>query len=145
MNLHTAREISTQITRMAEAVTRYYANFPPHYRLTEESPAEAWKMYQEFMQRQAKIAMLLDRDPVATPFTRWERWWERCDVMRIALVNELAQEGMRLVERAAYLEAIGQDPRQEQGLRSIQEAIAGMLHPTTRQQALSHVIYETVG
>lgn len=142
MDLHTAREISKQITHMAEAVTTYYANFAPNYRLTEESPAHAWKMYQAFMQRQAEIAVLLDSDAVATPFTRWERWWERCDVMRIALVNELAQEGMRLVERAAYLEAIGAESRQEQGLRNIQEAIAGMLHPTTRQQALSHVVFE---
>lgn len=142
MDLRTARNISKQITRMAEDVTTYYAHFPHDYHLSESSPPQAWKLYQDFMQRQAKIAMLLDRDSISTPYTRWERWWERYDVMRIATVNELAQEGMRLVERVAYLEAIGDNTRREEGLRNIQEGIAGMLHPITRQQALSHVVTE---
>jgi len=142
MNLHTAREIAHQVTKMAEAVTVYYAHFPHDYQLDESSPAKAWKLYQKFMNRQARVAMLLDRDAVSTPFTRWERWWERCDVMRIALVNELAHEAMRLVERAAYLQAIGAELRHEDSLRTIQEGIAGMLHPVTRQQALSHVVAE---
>jgi len=142
MDLRTARDIAKQVTRMAETVTAYYAHFPHDYHLSENSPADAWKLYQKFMERQAKIAMLLDRDAITTPFTRWERWWERCDVMRISTVNELAQETMRLVERAAYLQATGESTIREEGLRHIQETIAGMLHPTTRQQALSHVVSE---
>lgn len=143
MNLQTAREVTKHIARMAETVTTFYAHYPHDYALDETSPARAWKLYQDFMQRQARIAMLLDRDACATPFSRWGRWWEKADVMRLALVHELAHEGMRLVERAAYLQAIGAETRNEDGMRAIQEGIAGMLHPVTRQQALSHVVTET--
>lgn len=138
MNVVKAQKIAQHVAKIAELATSFHARFGTNFRLNEESPAQAWEMYRSFMAEQAQIAALLDLDALAKPYYRWEKWWERRDVMNTGLVNELATEAIRLVERAAYIEAVG-EAASEDAMRVIQEGIAGLLHPMTRQLGLDHV------
>lgn len=140
MNIKTAKKIHKQVAQLAEVATTFYAHYGSNYRMTEDSPSNAWDLYQEFMMRQAHIADLLSNRAVATPYIRWERWWENRDVMNIGLVNELGTEALRLVERVSYLTATGKTTTYEFSVEAIEQTIAGLLHPMTRQQRLAHAI-----
>jgi hypothetical protein len=134
MTIRNAEQIVQHVTRIAQIATKFYALFGSDYRMSENSPARAWDLYREFMNEQALIASLLDSRALDKPFIRYEKWWERRDVINTGLVNEMASETLRLVEHAAYLEAIGEKPDDSISLLGIQESLAGMLHPATRRQ-----------
>src|SRR5688572_10198760 len=139
MNIVRARKIHCSIASIAELASSYNARFGSQTRITDKSPAEAVEIFNRFMAEQAIIASLLDTKPVNAPYLRWEKWWESRDVMNIGLVNELATAALRLVEHLACLEAMGKNPDTEASVCSLQEAIAGLLHPTARQQALENL------
>jgi hypothetical protein len=133
MNIKSARKIAKHVAKIAEVAAAFHAKYGCDYKMTENSPTEAWDMYREFMTLQDKIVALLDAEAVNKAHVRWEAWWERRDVISVALVNQLSGEVFRLIERAAYLDA-----RQEAAptsLLGIQETIAGLLHPTTRNKS----------
>lgn len=136
MNVSIAQQISSRVSKIAELSAIFNAKYGCNYRLNPESPTEAWDLYHQLMAEQAQIASLLDNEAVSKPYVRFERWWERRDVINTALVNEMASETIRLVERAAYLMAVEHDQNAQSSLRVIQEGIAGLLHPATRQQAI---------
>lgn len=139
MNINRARKIHCAIASIAELASSYNATYGSNTRITENSSADAQNIYQRFMAEQANIASLLDTKPVNTPYLRWEKWWESRDVMNIGLVNELASAALRLVEHIACLEAMGKNPDTEASVCSLQETIAGLLHPIARQQALENL------
>lgn len=132
MKIQHAHQIAEHISKIAEIASTFYARYGSDYRLDDNSPAEAWALYRRFMNEQAEVASLLDTDALDKPFIRYERWWERRDVITSGLVNELAAEALRLIENSAYLTATGGDSN-SRSLRNIQEAIAGLLHPATRR------------
>lgn len=134
MNIKSAHKIAKQVAKIAEVAAAFYAQYGSDYKMTENSPASAWDLYREFMARQAKIVNLLDENAVNQAHVRWEAWWKRRDVINIALVNHLSSETFRLIERAAYLDALHEDS--QSSLMGIQETIAGLLHPTTRLKTL---------
>ena len=136
MNTRNAQAIVQHVAEIAEVASAFYANYGKDYKMSADSPAEAWKMYRKFMELQAEVASLLDVEAIRNAHVRWEPWWERRDVINIALVNHLSSETFRLIERAAYLNARGVDATHS--MRGIQETIAGLLHPTTRLQTLEH-------
>lgn len=138
MNVNTAQQIAAHIAKMAAITATFSAEFGAEYQLTEHSPERAWDLHHHFMAEQASIANLLDSKAIANPFFRYERWWERRPMMNIALVNELASTAMRLVENTAYLTAKEALHAEAPSIRTIQESIAGMLHPVTRQKGLSN-------
>lgn len=137
MNVNRAQEIAGRVARLAAIATTFSARFGRDYRMTTESPAAAWDLYHQCMAEQAQIAQLLDRMSLTNAYVRWGKWWESRDMINTGLVNEMATEAFRLVEHAAYLDALGSDVRREDGLRVIQEVIAGLLHPTIRQKHLA--------
>jgi hypothetical protein len=137
MNVNRAQEIAGRVAKLAVIATTFAARYGRDYRMTSESPAEAWNLYHQCMAEQAQIAQLLDRKSLANAYVRWGKWWECRDMINTGLVNEMATEAFRLVEHAAYLDALGSDVRREDGLRVIQEVIAGLLHPSTRQDDLA--------
>ena len=130
MNVKNAHKIAKQVAKIAEVVAAFHAQYGSDYKINENSPASAWDLYHEFMKRQAKIVKLLDAEAVNQAHVRWERWWERRDVISIALVNHLSSETFRLIERAAYLNAKSEES--QTSLLGIQETIAGLLHPQIR-------------
>lgn len=134
MTIQNAEKIAQHVTRIAQIATKFYAHFGSDYRMSEDSPALAWDLYREFMNEQARVASLLDSRALDKPFIRYEKWWERRDVINPGLVNEMASETLRLVEHEAYLDAIGENPDESISLLGIQESLAGMLHPATRRQ-----------
>jgi hypothetical protein len=134
MNIKQAHKIAKHVAKIAEVAATFYAQYGSDYKMTENSPKPAWELYREFMARQAKIVKLLDETAIHQAHVRWEPWWERRDVMNIALVNHLSSETFRLIERAAYLDALREDS--QASLIGIQETIAGLLHPKTRHKAL---------
>lgn len=136
MNTQRAHHIAEHISKIAEIASTFYARYGSDYRLSDDSPAEAWDLYRHFMNEQAEVASLLDANALANPFIRYERWWERRDVITSGLVNELASEGLRLVENSAYVTATGGDGN-ARSLMNIQEAIAGLLHPATRRHNIN--------
>ncbi|MEL7434915.1 MAG: hypothetical protein AAFN11_13300 [Chloroflexota bacterium] len=142
MNVQSAKKIHKRVAQLAETATIFYAKFGANYQMTEDSPARAWELYKDFMTRQAQIASLLSNRAIANPYVRWERWWENRDVMNIALVNELGTEALRLVERVSYLHATNQPTANELSIEALEQSIAGLLHPITRQQKLAHHDHE---
>jgi hypothetical protein len=138
MNRQKAQQIASRVTKIAEIATTFYAHYGSDYRMTEDSPPRAWELYRRFMNEQASVASLLDARALQKPFIRYEKWWERRDVINPGLVNEMAAEALRLVEQTAYLSAIKGNPEDAVGLLGIQEALAGMLHPATRRQDVNH-------
>jgi hypothetical protein len=139
MNITRARKIHCAIASIAELASSYNARYGSNTRISENSPAGAHEIYERFMTEQANIAVLLDTKPVNAPYMRWEKWWESRDVMNIGLVNELATAALRLVEHIACLEAMGKNPDNEASVCSLQETIAGLLHPAARQQGLENL------
>jgi hypothetical protein len=139
MNIVRARKIHCTIASIAELASSYNARFGTQNRINDNSPAEAVEIFNQFMAEQANIARLLDAKPLSAPYLRWEKWWESRDVMNIGLVNELAAAALRLVEHLACLEAMGKNPDTEASVCSLQEAIAGMLHPQAREQGQNSV------
>lgn len=138
MNIETAKKIHKRVAQLAEIATTFYAKFGANYQMTEDSPVQAWELYRVFMTRQAQIASMLSNRAVANPYVRWERWWESRDVMNIALVNEMGNNALRLVERVSYMEATNQPTANEMSIEALEQSIAGLLHPITRQQKLAH-------
>lgn len=139
MNINNARRIHCTIAKLAELSAFYHARFGNHHRITADSPTEAVELYQAFMNEQGQLASLLDNKALAAPYTRWEKWWEHRAVMSIALVNELSEATLRLLEHIAYLEAMGKNPDNETSVCSLQETIAGMLHPQAREAGQSSI------
>jgi hypothetical protein len=130
MNVKNAHKIAKHVAKIAEVAAAFHAQYGSDYKINENSPASAWDLYNKFMERQAKIVKLLDEEAVHQAHVRWEAWWERRDVISIALVNHLSSETFRLIERAAYLNAKSEES--QNSLLGIQETIAGLLHPRTR-------------
>jgi hypothetical protein len=139
MNITRARKIHCAIASIAELASSYNARYGSNTRITENSPAAVLEIHNRFMAEQANIAALLDDKPVHAPYLRWEKWWESRDVMNIGLVNELATAALRLVEHIACLEAMGKNPDNEASVCSLQETIAGLLHPAARQQGIENL------
>lgn len=135
MNPKRAQKVAKHITRLADTVSTFHATYGSNHTMSEASPPAAWTLYSQSMAHQAKIASYLDGDALLRPHSRWGRWWERCDIMPVALVNEMAQDALLLVERTAYATATG---RSIETTQIIQESIAGMLHPATRQRDVVH-------
>jgi hypothetical protein len=134
MNTNRAYKIHCAIANIAALASSYNARYGSNTRINDKSPADAVEIYNRFMEEQANIAILLDVKAVNAPYLRWEKWWESRDVMNIGLVNELAAAALRLVEHIACIEAMGKNPDTEASVCSLQESIAGMLHPQARQQ-----------
>jgi len=136
MNITIAQEIHNRVGRIASVATFFYARYGSNYRMTDDSPKSAWDLYNQIMAEQMEIAKLLDNSALVNPYIRWEKWWEQRDVMNIGLVNELDTEALRLIERISYLDALGKFTEGEQTVQSIQEALAGLLHPIARQNVV---------
>lgn len=140
MNVNKAKKIAHRVAKIAELSSTFYAHYGSSYRLSDDSPPEAWELYRQIMAEQATIASLLDTRALENPYVRYEAWWQRRDVINPALVNELATETMLLVERAAY-QAVRMDAAtQTDSMYVLQEGIAGFLHPATRQKAVTNPV-----
>ena len=137
MNIATAHRIMMHISNIAALAATFQAKFGRDYRLNNDSPAQAWELYRQLMAEQTNIATELEPMAVETPYSRYGKWWERRDVIDSGLLNELSAEGMSLVERCAYLNAMEQSTVNAPSLVIVQQSIAGMLHPATRPTSVS--------
>lgn len=137
MNISQAQRIMMHVANIATIGATYQAKFGRDYRLTPESPAAAWELYRNLMSEQTNIASLLEPAALHTPYSRYGKWWERRDVIDSGLLNELTADAMTLVERCAYLDAMNQSTVNAPSLVIVEQSIAGMLHPATRQTSVS--------
>ena len=141
MNARIAREMAAQIANLAELVAVFTAHYGSGYRMTEDSPAHAWELYQRIMTLQTNIANHLGQDALASPkFSRPGEWWKRQDVPDVAIINELAQDVFHLVARCAYHEALAHEAGHTDTAFVLERSIAGILHPTTRKSELTHSV-----
>lgn len=132
MNVAIAQRIVAHVAHLTALASAFQAKFGRDYRLTGDSPSIAWELYRNIMAEQTNIANLLEPAALQTPYSRYGQWWQRRDVIDQAMLNELAADALRLVERAAYLEAEGKPTENAPVLLVVQQSIAGMLHPATR-------------
>lgn len=136
MNVTAARELAQHVACLAEQVATFNALYGAHYHISENSPRQAWELYQQIMACQAEIAGKLDQDALQNPYSRYGEWWKRRDVIDSAMVNELASEVFSLIGRCAYL-AAHENPSSFGSDLVLQRSIAGLLHPATRPVALA--------
>lgn len=135
MNTAAARDIVCRVAYLAELAAMFTATYGTNYRLTDDSPREAWDLYRSVMALQTEIAGLLEPEALQTPYSRYGEWWKRMDVIDSALVNELASEGFNLIGRCAYL-TVHEKTRWTHSDLVLQRSIAGLLHPAARQAQL---------
>jgi hypothetical protein len=138
MNTEISHKIVSHVSKIVSIASAFHAKFGRDYRLDNNSPAQAWELYRKFMSEQNTIASLLETEAIEKPYSRYGEWWERRDMIDCGLLNELAAEANTLVERVAYLEAMGRSTVDNATLIVVQQAIAGLLHPSTRQINLRH-------
>jgi hypothetical protein len=135
MNVTAARELAQHVAHLAEQVATFTALYGANYRMSENSPLQAWELYRQIMAVQAEIGGKLDTDALQTPYSRYGEWWKRRDVIDNAMVNELASEVFSLIGRCAYLAANEKSCSFGSDL-VLQRSIAGLLHPATRPVTL---------
>lgn len=138
MNTQIAQTIVAHVANIARIASTFHAKFGRDYRLQADSPAQAWELYRQVMAEQANIASLLEAEALNTPYSRYGKWWERRDMIDTGILNQLEEDAMNLVERAAYLQAMEQGTHNAPALLVLQQSIAGILHPATRQTSLEH-------
>jgi hypothetical protein len=138
MNIQTAQTIVTHVANIARIASTFHAKFGRDYRLQADSPAQAWELYRQVMAEQATIASLLEAEALNSPYSRYGKWWERRDIIDTGILNQLEEDAMNLVERTAYLQAMEQSTQGAPALLVLQQSIAGILHPATRQTSLEH-------
>lgn len=139
MNINTAQRIMMHVANLATIAMTFQAKFGRDYRLNAESAPQAWELYRQMMAEQTNIANLLEASALENPYSRYGKWWERRDVIDSALLNELSAEALTLLERSAYLAATDQNTVNAPSLIIVQQSIAGMLHPATRQTSVADV------
>jgi hypothetical protein len=139
MNINTAQRIMMHVANLATVAMTFQAKFGRDYRLNSESAPLAWELYRQMMAEQTNIANLLEANALENPYSRYGKWWERRDVIDSALLNELSAEALTLLERSAYLAATDQNTVNAPSLIIVQQSIAGMLHPATRQTSVADV------
>lgn len=137
MKIQTAHRIMAHVANITTLAATFQAKYGSDYRLTSDSPAPSWELYRALMAEQANVAGLLEPIALETPYSRYGKWWERRDVIDSGLLNELSAIAMTLVERCAYLEAMNHSTVNAPSLVIVQQSIAGMLHPSTRQLMVS--------
>jgi len=130
MNIEHARQIAIYTFEMAEVVSRFHAQFGYDYHLTSDSPSEAWELHHACMDKQLLIARLLDTEAVANAYTQNSEWWKRRDMITAYFLDQMLTQTLRLLTFIIYQES--RDTTLNS--RNTQESIAGMLHPTVRQQ-----------
>lgn len=133
MNIQTSHRIMAHVANITTLAATFHAKYGRDTRLTSDSPATAWELYRALMTEQANIADLLEDAALASPYSRYGKWWERRDVIDSGLLNQLTADAMNLVERCAYLDATNQVTVNAPSLIIVQQSIAGMLHPATHQ------------
>lgn len=139
MNAQTTQSILIHVANIARISSAFHAKFGRDYRLSTDSTAQAWELYRQFMAEQANIASLLDPEALNNPFSRHGKWWERRDMIDTGILNQLEEDAMTLIERCAYLQAIDQCTDNAPALLVVQQSIAGILHPSTRQTSVRDV------
>jgi hypothetical protein len=139
MNITTAQRIMMHVASLATVAMTFQAKFGRDYRLNADSTPLAWELYRQMMAEQTNIANLLETSALENPYSRYGKWWERRDVIDSALLNELSAEALTLLERSAYLAATDQNTVNAPSLVIVQQSIAGMLHPATRQTSVADV------
>ncbi len=139
MDIQNAQTLVIHVSNIARIASTFHAKFGRDYRLQSDSPAQAWELYRQLMAEQANVASMLEAEALRTPYSRYGKWWERRDVIDNGILNQLEEDVMNLVERTAYLQAMEQSTLNAPALLVLQQSIAGMLHPATRQTSLGNV------
>lgn len=131
MNTANARTILAETARLVELTATFEARYGKNYRMSANSPTDAWKLHHAILDTQHIIAHLLDPHIIENPHSRYGKWWERHDVMEASMAQQLIAEVAHLIAVVAHYEVNEQDGKAtwSHALNTTQGAIAGMLHP----------------
>ena len=119
MKSQVAKTLLNEAARLVELTAMFQANYGRHYRLTRQSPEAAWTLHNDMLNTQSIIANLLDPDALTEARPDYGAWWERDDVMDVAMSQRMISLISQLMASTAHAEANA----------AIQRNIAGMLHP----------------
>ncbi len=133
MDLHKARQLAHEATRLIEYAASFYAQFGAEYRMKPGSPDEAWALDDAIRAQQVAIAQLLDDEVLEQPFRRCGAWWAKADTIPPAITREIGLEAFNLIGCCAYQLADPDNTSWSPVVQIKQAAIAGMLHPAAVQ------------
>ena len=132
MDIQQAKQLFAHVSELAEVSARYRARYGG-YQLHANRDEDAHRLHDEALSAQTTIARQLDRDALLQP-ARGASWWRECDILPLYVANELAYESMRLIALFGYTAGDTVPPAAH--TRSLQQNIAGRLHPTARQRVI---------
>lgn len=136
MDTRTALDIACHCANLVALCARYQAKFGRHSVLRPGSSRTEWDLYHDILNKQETIARLLDPSILQNPGEVVNQWWKRQDVIDLSIVSDLNKEAARLVACAAYQDEDPSGGQWSYAVQSSQAAIAVMLHPKARQNAL---------
>ncbi len=145
MNVKNAHEIVVLAARLIEQTAMFQTCFGRDYILKPGSPSEAWALYESVAYTQAEIARLLDPETTDNPHHRHGEWWQRRDMMDVAVAQQLMIEAGHLL--ACCATHVANQPPTDFSYVIIcsQMAIAGMLHPSSVQIGLDSSVQLNAG
>lgn len=134
MNTRTAIAIAALVAELTDLTTRFQAQYGKITQLTPQDPVDAHRLHRAIYAKQRAIAQLLDPDVLLEPTPRWP-WWKHQATLDVTTAGDLSQEVNHLIACCAYYE-VEPDNDLLPAIHSSQAAIAGMVHPSTREAAL---------
>lgn len=136
MDTTLARHLAARVAELIELASIFQCRYGKDYRLKPGSPTDAWDLHQSIIDQQTAIAGLLDTYAIETPAQRVPQWWKNQDIMDTSTATSLAQEVCHLIAACACVDA---NPERVSSpvIASLQQVIAGTLHPSTRMMAMA--------
>lgn len=138
MEIKTVHTILDEASRLIELTASFQAQYGRAYRMTANSPQEAWQLYHDIMQSQAIIASYLEYgvlDDIQYPYGRW---WDHADVMEPIMAQQILTNSAQLLSSAVHAKTLTPNSI-SYAVHSFQRAIAGMLHPDSYHAAIARV------
>jgi hypothetical protein len=137
MRTEVALELTQNVAQLVELTATFQAKYGRHYTLKPGSPAEAWALYNQIFNQQATIAQMLDTRALQMPQEGYDKWWERQDAMDLSIAKTLIQHSSHLIATVAYFNAEAHETDWSYAVYCAESAVAGLLHPSAIQVALS--------
>ncbi|MBK9122135.1 MAG: hypothetical protein IPM16_03295 [Chloroflexi bacterium] len=137
MDTRKALDIACHSAELVALCARYQAKYGRHSVLKPGSSRAEWDLFRDILNKQAAIAELLDTSVLQAPGEVVNQWWKRQDVIDLSIVSDLCKEAARLIGCAAYHDEDPNGGQWSYAEQAAQAAIAVMLHPTARQNALN--------
>lgn len=135
MDIITANQMMNEAGKLVELAATFQVHYGRGAQLRPGSPDAEWKLYNDILNVQSRIARMIDEGCLEAPHHKVGTWWKRQDVIDVATAQAVIQEIGGLIARCAYVASEDGNERLCYALQVSQATIAGMLHPASLQIA----------